>query len=97
MFHGREAIQNLHVLVVRGSGILFIGGDVELMASLDGDVLITDSVSGTDLRSFLNSGQICNAAVSDDLELTVSRAMATGRPVCEASACRAWSITDWWY
>lgn len=63
MSHGREAIQNLHVLVVRGSGVLLIGGYVELMASLDGNVLITNGVSGTDLRSFLNSGQICNAAV----------------------------------
>ena len=39
----------LHVLIVRRSGIRLIGGDVEHGALLDGDVLVTGGVTGTDL------------------------------------------------
>jgi hypothetical protein len=48
-----------HVLVIGGGGILLVGGDVELVTSLDGNVLVSDSVSGTDLRSFLDACQYC--------------------------------------
>lgn len=49
-------MEDSHVLVVTGGGILLIGGDVELVALLDGDVLVVDGVSGTDLRTFLRGG-----------------------------------------
>ena len=41
----------LHVLIVRSSGVCLIGGDVEHGALLDGEVLVTDGVTGTDLRA----------------------------------------------
>jgi hypothetical protein len=43
-----------HVLVVAAGGVLLISRDVELMALLDGNVLVVGGVSGTDLRSFLH-------------------------------------------
>ena len=43
----------LHVLVVRGSGVLLIGGDVDLGAGGDGNVIVVDGVTGTDLRALL--------------------------------------------
>lgn len=49
-------MEDSHVFVVTGGGILLIGGDVELMTLLDGDVLVVDGVSGTDLRTFLRGG-----------------------------------------
>jgi hypothetical protein len=39
----------LHVLIVRSSGVCLIGGDVEHGTLLDGVVLVTDGVTGTDL------------------------------------------------
>jgi hypothetical protein len=45
----------LHVLVVTSSGVLVIGGDVDLGAGADGEVLVVDGVTGSDLRSFLNA------------------------------------------
>lgn len=41
----------LHVLVVTGSGVGLISGDVEDVAHGDGDILVADSVTGTDLRT----------------------------------------------
>jgi hypothetical protein len=40
---------NLHVLVVAGSSILLIGGDVDLGTGRDGDISITGGVTGSDL------------------------------------------------
>ena len=45
--------EDIHVLVVAGSSILLIGGDIEHCTSSDGVVLVVNGVSGTDLRSFL--------------------------------------------
>jgi len=45
----------LHVLVVASSGVLVVGGDVDLGTGADGEVLVADSVAGSDLRSFLNA------------------------------------------
>jgi hypothetical protein len=45
----------LHVLVVTGSGVLVVGGDVDLGAGADGEVLVVDGVTGSDLRSFLEA------------------------------------------
>jgi hypothetical protein len=39
----------LHVLIITGSGICLISGDVEHGALTDGDILVTDGVTGTDL------------------------------------------------
>lgn len=39
----------LHVLIIRSSGVCLIGGDVEHGALLDGEILVTDGVTGTDL------------------------------------------------
>lgn len=38
-----------HVLVVTGSGIRIIGGNVHLVASTDGNILIVGSVTRSDL------------------------------------------------
>lgn len=54
---GRTRGGGLHVLVVGGGGILIIGGDVELVALLDRDILIVGGVSGTDLGTFLRRSQ----------------------------------------
>jgi len=40
---------NLHVLEIAGSSILLIGGNVDLGAGSDGDILITGSVTSSDL------------------------------------------------
>lgn len=40
---------NLHVLLVASSSILVIGGDVQFCSSLDWEISITNSVTGTDL------------------------------------------------
>ena len=48
----------LHVLGVRGSGILLVGGDVDLVTGTDGVVLVTNSVAGSDLGTFLRSVSI---------------------------------------
>lgn len=61
-------MEDSHVLVVTGGGILLIGGDSELVALLDGDVLVVDGVSGTDLRTFLRGG-----GVSGVLEMGIVR------------------------
>jgi hypothetical protein len=42
-----------HVLVVAGSGVLVIGGNVDLGAGADGEVLIVDGVTGSDFGTFL--------------------------------------------
>lgn len=93
--------KDIHVLVVAGSGILLIGGDVEHCSSSDGVILVVNGVSGTDLGSFL---YMIDRLLEKSFEqrytlkqLTVSRAMAIGRPAWVRSASRAWSITDWWY
>lgn len=41
----------LHVLVITGSGVGLVSGDVEDVAHGDGDILVADSVTGTDLRT----------------------------------------------
>jgi hypothetical protein len=41
----------LHVLVITGCGVLLISSDVDLSAGRDRDVLVTNSVTGTDLRA----------------------------------------------
>lgn len=41
----------LHVLVVRSSSILFIGGDVHLGTSSNGNILVARGVSSSDLRT----------------------------------------------
>jgi hypothetical protein len=43
----------LQVLVTACSGIFVIGGEVELEASLDGDINVTLSVASSDLGTFL--------------------------------------------
>lgn len=43
----------LHVLLVAGGGILLVGGDVDLGTGADGEVLVVDGVTGSDLRTFL--------------------------------------------
>lgn len=48
---------DLQVLVVTCCGILDVCGDVQLEASLDGDISIAWSVSRSDLRSFLRRHQ----------------------------------------
>lgn len=74
-------MEDSHVLVVTGGGILLIGGDSELVALLDGDVLVVDGVSGTDLRTFLRGGlEAMEDKIAKVGQLTVSRAMARGRP-----------------
>lgn len=51
-------VKDSHVLVVTGGGILLIGGDDDLVALLDGDVLVVDGVTGTDLRTFLRGRSV---------------------------------------
>lgn len=63
----------------------------------DWNVLVVAGVSGTDLRSFLRVCQNNAGWRQTPIQLTVSRAMARGRPVWIFSASRAWSMTDWWY
>jgi hypothetical protein len=49
----RSRSQGLHILVIASSLVLVVSSDVENMASLDGEVLVVDRVSGTDFGSFL--------------------------------------------
>lgn len=86
-----------HVLVITSVGILVIRGDDELLALLDREVLVVGSVAGTDLRTFLRGGQIGKMMAKKVGRLTVSRAIARGRPFWTFSASRELSITDWWY
>ena len=86
---------NLHVLIIAARCILVISGDVELLVLADWEVLVTAGVTGTNFRSFLQGVRIVR--IHSTKPLTVSRAMARGRPVCTFSASRAWLITDWWY
>jgi hypothetical protein len=46
----------LHVLIVTGGGVCLIGGDVEDGAFLDGEILVTDGVTGTDLGALSVEG-----------------------------------------
>lgn len=41
--------ENIHVLVITGSGISVIGGDVQLSARSDREILIVSGVTSTDL------------------------------------------------
>lgn len=52
-------MKDIHVLVITGRGIFFIGGHIEFSASGDGNVLVANSVSGTDFRSFLGMEVLC--------------------------------------
>lgn len=58
-------IMFLHVLIIRSSGVCLIGGDVEHGALLDGEVLVTDGVTGTDLGAL---GVERNSERASDLE-----------------------------
>lgn len=73
-------MEHLHILVVTGGGILLIGGDDELVALLDGNVLVVDGVTGTDLRTFLRGVVSGVLETGNCSQPTVSRAMARGRP-----------------
>lgn len=55
----------LHVLIIRSSGVCLIGGDVEHGALLDGEVLVTDGVTGTDLGALGVEG---NSERASDLD-----------------------------
>lgn len=57
--------KNLHVLIVTGVGVGIIGGDVKDGAFLDGEVLVADSVSGTDLGALGVEGNGERAASLD--------------------------------
>jgi hypothetical protein len=48
---GDVLVVDVHVLGVGGSGVLLVGGDVELGAGSDGDVLIVGGVASADLRA----------------------------------------------
>ena len=97
MFEEKPIDRVLHVLVVASSGVLVVGGDVDLGAGADGEVLVADGVAGSDLRSFLDACQCSSSVTITRFQPTVSRAMATGRPAWVLSASRALSMTDWWY
>lgn len=45
----RNGNEILHVLIVTGGGVGVVGGDVQLVAALDGDVGIANGVTSTDL------------------------------------------------
>ena len=69
--HNLSALGNsLHVLIVTSGGIGFISGDVELSASLDGDISIADRVTGTDLRALGVKGNGEGTASLDTGSLT---------------------------
>lgn len=70
-----------HVLVIAAVGKLVVRGDGDLLALLDGVVLVVDGVAGTDLRSFLQGTSGMYFWKQETVALTVSRAMASGRPV----------------
>lgn len=42
-------------MVVTLVRVLLVGGDIQLVSLADGEILVIDSVSGANLRSFLNS------------------------------------------
>lgn len=44
---------DIHVLIVTSSGILVISGDIKHCSSSDGEILVVNCVSGTDLGPFL--------------------------------------------
>lgn len=46
----------LHVLVIRSSGVCLIGGDVEHGALFNGEILVTNGVTGTDLGALSVKG-----------------------------------------
>ena len=48
--HGGDVlVVEIHVFVITGGGIFFVGRDVEDVALLDGDVLVAGGVAGTNL------------------------------------------------
>lgn len=51
----------MHVLVVGSGSVLLIGGDVDLVTSADGDIVVVGGVTSTDLGTFLRVGQYVDA------------------------------------
>jgi hypothetical protein len=60
----------LHVLIVTGGGVGLVGGDVKLVADLDGDVGITNGVTSTDLGALGVKGDGQRTASLDTSSLT---------------------------
>ena len=88
-----KAVWDLHVLIVTGSSIFVICGDVDFGASRNRNVCVASRISCTNFRSFLHSISIIRL-VAWVRNLTVSKAMAKGRPGWERSASLALSTTD---
>ena len=57
--------RSLHVLIITGSGVRLIGGDVEDGALLDREILVTDGVTGTDFGALGVKGNSERAASLD--------------------------------
>ena len=51
---GSQSPDNLHVLVIAGSGVLVVGGYIDLMARGNGNVFISNGVTCADLGTFLS-------------------------------------------
>lgn len=88
---------NQQILIVTGRLVLVVGGNVQFKTSLNGYILITWSVTGPDLWSFLCSLSGMFPSIVWHDALTVSSAIARGRPGMSLADWRALSITDWWY
>ena len=51
---GNRSPNSLHILVIAGSGVLLVGGYIDLMALGNGNVCISNGVTCTNLRTFLS-------------------------------------------
>ncbi len=90
------------MLVITSSGIFVVCSNVQLQPSLDRNVVVTRRVTSSYLWSFLCSMLALYwveavERVGRWQELTVSSAMASGRPGMSLADWRALSMTDWWY
>ena len=76
----------LHVLIVTGGSIGIVGGDVQLMTDLDGDIRIANGVTSTDLRALgvksdgqgtasLNASSL-TSVIDDRLVVLIARSIA---------------------
>jgi len=83
MLRKRDA---LHVLIVTGGSIGIVGGDVQLVADLDGNVRIANGVTSTDLRALsvqsdgqgtasLNASSL-TSVIDDRLVVLIARSIA---------------------
>ncbi len=75
-----EILENIQELGVASLGVLLIGGEGDLVSGLDWQVLITDGVTGANLRSLGIQGN-CELATLHDL-LGLASVVDDGLMVC---------------